>query len=472
MRETDFLVIGSGPSGALTAWELKKNNKDVIIIESGSYYNLNSCAPYSTKEMEQKYKYGGLSPTINNPRISYVEGSCAGGGSEINSGFYHRTPKKIISQWANENRIKDFSYSSIAEHFKVIEKEISVSHLPDGIEPARASLKLKEGADKLGWSNLEVPRWFKFDNKNNGTKQSMTETYLKWYMESNGEIIFNSMALKIKNQNKQWIVKYKDTLSGLISIIKTKYLFLCGGAISTPHLLKASGIKKNIGNTLQMHPTVKVVAEFDDVINFHNMGVPVHQVNEFSPQISFGCSISSKQHIALAMLDNKENLNRVNENWEKMAIYYAMIKPRGKGKIIKIPFFNDPIVWFGFHEEDLKLLSKGLSSMCKLLIEAGAKKIFPSIKNFGIIENKSDINLIPNKLPKTKTSLMTIHLFSSCPMGEDRSHCAVNSYGEVFNQNNLYVNDGSILPSAPGVNPQGSIMAIARRNVLHFLKNL
>ena len=42
--------------------------------------------------MEQKYKYGGLNPTINNPKVAYVEGSCVG-GSEVNSGFYHRTPK-------------------------------------------------------------------------------------------------------------------------------------------------------------------------------------------------------------------------------------------------------------------------------------------------------------------------------------------------------------------------------------------
>ena len=78
---------------------------------------------------------------------------------------------------------------------------------------------------------------------------------------------------------------------------------------------------KNIGNTLQMHPTVKAIAEFDEIINYKDMGVPVHQVKEFSPQISFGCSISSKAHLALAMLDNKKYLGLINSKWQNMAIY-------------------------------------------------------------------------------------------------------------------------------------------------------
>ena len=40
MKNTEILVIGSGPGGALTSWELKKNNRDVLLIESGSYYEL------------------------------------------------------------------------------------------------------------------------------------------------------------------------------------------------------------------------------------------------------------------------------------------------------------------------------------------------------------------------------------------------------------------------------------------------
>jgi choline dehydrogenase-like flavoprotein len=64
---------------------------------------------------------------------------------------------------------------------------------------------------------------------------------------------------------------------------------------------------------------------------------------------------------------------------------------------------------------------------------------------------------------------MTIHLFGSCPMGEDRSRCAANSFGKVYGPRNLYIADASLLCGPPGVNPQGSVMAIARRNVLNFL---
>jgi choline dehydrogenase-like flavoprotein len=67
---------------------------------------------------------------------------------------------------------------------------------------------------------------------------------------------------------------------------------------------------------------------------------------------------------------------------------------------------------------------------------------------------------------------MTIHLFSSCPMGERRDRCAVDSFGRVHGTPNLRVADASILCGPPGVNPQGTIMALARRNALHFLGKL
>jgi choline dehydrogenase-like flavoprotein len=80
-----------------------------------------------------------------------------------------------------------------------------------------------------------------------------------------------------------------------------------------------------------------------------------------------------------------------------------------------------------------------------------------------------DAERIPDVLPADRTSLMTIHLFSSCPMGEDRGLCAADSFGRVHGEEGLWIADASLLPGPPGVNPQGSLMAIVRRNVAQFL---
>jgi choline dehydrogenase-like flavoprotein len=54
-------------------------------------------------------------------------------------------------------------------------------------------------------------------------------------------------------------------------------------------------------------------------------------------------------------------------------------------------------------------------------------------------------------------------------MGEDRTRCVADSYGRVHGVTALRVNDASLLPNAPGINPQGTIMAIAARNCAEFL---
>ena len=51
------------------------------------------------------------------------------------------------------------------------------------------------------------------------------------------------------------------------------------------------------------------------------------------------------------------------------------------------------------------------------------------------------------------------------PIGENRKYCVANSYGRVFGQEGLFIADSSMLPTAPGVNPQGTIMALAMRNI-------
>ena len=64
---------------------------------------------------------------------------------------------------------------------------------------------------------------------------------------------------------------------------------------------------------------------------------------------------------------------------------------------------------------------------------------------------------------------MTVHLTSTVRIGENRDRTGADSFGRVWGYRNLRVNDASLLPDAPGVNPQGAIMAIAARNTDQFL---
>ena len=108
----------------------------------------------------------------------------------------------------------------------------------------------------------------------------------------------------------------------------------------------------------------------------------------------------------------------------------------------------------------------------QLLFAGGAKELYPTISGHPPIKNVDESLIYLKKdIPIDKASLLTIHIFSSCPMGENKSFCATNSFGKVHDFENLYINDASLFVDALGVNPQGTVMAIALRNINHYLSN-
>ncbi|RYF13616.1 MAG: hypothetical protein EOO30_20790 [Comamonadaceae bacterium] len=75
------------------------------------------------------------------------------------------------------------------------------------------------------------------------------------------------------------------------------------------------------------------------------------------------------------------------------------------------------------------------------------------------------------KIPLTSRSVLTSHPLGGCPMGETVQTGVVDEWGRVFRQAGagggfhpgLYIADGSVLPTALGVNPALTISAIALR---------
>lgn len=454
-----IIVVGSGPGGSITSLQLQKAGFDILLIERGGKYTRDTNKYYSYDEMLNKFNNAGLTFAYGSPFINYVEGSCFGGGSEVNSGLYHRLPIKILNNWKQEFGVK-YNENELNNIYTIIEKKLNVSFLQD--ESTLISKKLKIGSEKLGYKSQEIPRWIKYDGKKI-IKQSMSETYLREYLNLGGKVILNSTLIKIKKFNN--ILHLIIKTDNKVKTITAEKIFLCMGSIYSPYILLKSGIKRQVGNTLKLHPTFKFSSEFEEIINFSGMGIPVHQVKQFE-KISIGCSISKKEYIGISLIDSNKFTKL--RNWERMANYYIMVCPEGHGKVRKLPYFDSPFISFKMTKKDIINLKFGIKKLAEILFASGAIELYPSASYQKEIKKLNDLSPLLN-MRIGKYNLMTIHLFSSLRMGADKKKYALNPYGRLWDYNNIYVNDGSMLCDSPTVNPQGTIMALAQYNINHFI---
>jgi cholesterol oxidase len=63
---------------------------------------------------------------------------------------------------------------------------------------------------------------------------------------------------------------------------------------------------------------------------------------------------------------------------------------------------------------------------------------------------------------------ITVHPLGGCPMSDDPLTGVVDDLGKVYGYDGLYVLDGSIVPTALGVNPSKTIAALAERGAEHL----
>jgi len=468
VQRAQVVVVGSGPGGAVTACLLAEAGKDVLILEEGDFIPQESCRPFSVEEMGQKYRNGGLTVALGKTKVPYVEGCCVGGGSEINSGLYHRTPPDILERWRREFLVEGLLEEEMLPFFEANERDLGVTLMPGPASPA--SLKLHAGATLMGWRSQEVPRWFTYDAAGVGRRNSMTKLFIPRALKAGARLMPGTRVMNLRREGVGWRLQATGRNRKERIDLRADAVFVAGGAVQTPALLRRSGLAPRAGRSFSLHPTVKVAAEFSEEVNSVSAGVPVHQVKEFAPHYSFGGSVSSLPFLSLVMADHADHLPRLGKVWRQMAIYYCMVSGHMGGSVRPLPFFDDPLVQYAVSDADMASLAEGLKNLCLLLFAAGARMLYPSVPGLGPFGKREDLAMIPQRLPAGLANLMSLHLFSSCPMGENLDLCVVDSFGRVHGQDGLYVADASLLCSSPGVNPQGSIMAVVRRNAMEYLE--
>jgi choline dehydrogenase-like flavoprotein len=467
-QQADVVVVGSGAGGAPTAAILAQAGLHVVILEEGELVRQGEVVPFSLDQMDRQYRAGGVTAALGRPSIAYTEGCCAGGGTEINSGLYRRPPEEVLDRWRREHQLADLDSAELYEICDEVEAELSVQPLPG--PPTAASARLRDGAERLGWDHNEIPRWMAYAGRevSSGRRRSMTETYLPRAIAAGAQLAVGHRADRLvvdRTRNGEAVVTAAIVTDrrGVSTRIRCGTVVVCGGAIQTPALLQRSGLCRARGATLAAHPTVKLAARFDDEVNVPD-DVPVHQVTEFTPDLSFGGSASSPGLIALALSDHWALFGEAIEAWRQIAVYYAAITSEGRGRVVAVPGVRDPVVTYHLTRRDKDLLGRGLARLALVLLEAGATAVYPSYRGAPVVRSRRDLAAMHGTFATGRASVMTVHLCSTVPMGGDPHRSATTGDGLVHGTANVYVNDAALLPDAPGVNPQASVMAVAIRN--------
>lgn len=467
--DTEILVVGSGAGGAVTAAALAAAGRAVLVVEEGPWVDPDAMEPFSLPEQEAKYRHHGLSPALGNPVIAYVEGRCVGGSTEINSGLFPRLPHDLAAEWRTTYDIDEFGIDLLDRYADQLEAELGVSRLP-GAPPA-SSAALERGATKLGWRSVEFPRVFRYDDAGRGTKQTMTRTKLPTAIAAGARVIPDCRVERLVRRGDRIVAsrcRRAHRGGGVERLtISAEHTFVCGGAIQTPALLQRSGVRRGIGSGLKLHPTIKIAARFPHPVDHGD--VPMHRVTEFAPNLTIGGSMSRRGHVAMALAETGVPFAGALENWENVAVYYAAIRSEGRGRVVALPGLRAPLVTYWLTQNDMSRLARGLVHLGELLLAAGATELYPSVVGGPVARRLDDLGQWWDRVTARRANLMTVHLTSTVRMGENRRRSGGDSFGRIWGYRNLRVNDASLLPDAPGVNPQSAIMTIAARNCDQFL---
>ncbi|MEZ5255325.1 MAG: GMC family oxidoreductase [Ilumatobacteraceae bacterium] len=195
----------------------------------------------------------------------------------------------------------------------------------------------------------------------------------------------------------------------------------------------------------------------------------MHQVKEFAPGLSFGGSASNPGLVALAFSDGWRDFlggrravaehRRVLRRHQQRGSRTGGQRARDAGPACDVPV-----------DRSGPSAARQLGRLAHTMLAAGAEEVYPSFRGAPPVRTAADLAAMNQGVRRVLASIMTVHLCSTVPMGERTDRCGADSFGRVHGYDNLRVNDASLLPDAPGVNPQGSIMAIAIRNIRRFLE--
>ncbi|KAL4891576.1 hypothetical protein BDV59DRAFT_66050 [Aspergillus ambiguus] len=507
--ETDVVIVGSGCGGGVTAKNLAEAGHKVIVVEK-SYQYSSRHFPMGFNEGLNSLFEAGAATSTDDGTMGIFAGSTWGGGGTVNWSASLQTQGYVRQEWANGG-LPFFTSLEFQRCLDRVCDRMGVS--ADHQNHNHQNRMLLEGARKLGYAANPVPQ------NTGGTehycghctmgchstgKKGPTESWLADASNAGATFMEGFRAEKVLFKNTKggqvasgvegtWTSR--DSYLGLSGegarkrkvIIKAKKVVVSCGSLQSPLLLLRSGLKNSqIGRNLHLHPVVLAASIFDEETRPWEGACLTTVVNELEDMDGKGHGVKIECVTMLPPaflpafgwrdgLDYKKFVAKLPH----MSGFITLTKDRDPGRVYPDPVDGRCRVDYTVSQYDRKHILEAIAASAKIAYISGAKEFHTSYRDMPpfirpVDANADDAEGINNAalqswlaelrrktLDPERTLFACAHQMGSCRMGKSPRSSVVDADCQVWGTKGLYVMDASVFPSASGVNPMITNMAIA-----------
>ena len=503
----DYCIVGVGAGGGVLAQRLAKAGFQVVAFDAGAFWDTERDW-VSDENGSHKLYWNDLRITGGKDPLSFGEnnsGKGVGGSTVHWAAFAPRFHPSDFRVHSEDGVAVDWpiSYEELKPYYELLEREIPVAGpayfpwgdphgYPYGPHPmGGVGNVLVQGCTRLGIRSCAggpvailsgsrgnrphcIYRGFCIQGCKVGAKASTLITHVPEALNYGAEIRDLSMVSRIsmKDSHRADGVFYFDA-NGHEHFQRAKAVVVCGYAIETPRLLlnsKCPGHENGLANSsdtvgryLMAQAGNVILGRFESLIRMYK-APPAHALSEefyeTDPKRGFarGFAIQTVGPLPIAfakqMMTAKGawgwGLRRVlmdYNHWAALGLLGEILPwPENRVQLAKEKDqFGIPVahITFNLHDNDKKLIEYGKKKVMDVMWAAGAEEVVQESRY--------------------------AHLVGAARMGDDPEKSVVDRYGRTHDVANLFVCDGSTLPTQGSANPGLTIQALAARTADYLI---
>ena len=473
--ECDVCVVGSGAGGGVAAAVLAQAGLDVVVLEAGGYWSERDFDGAERTSLRRLYRGGGASAT-DDQGVSLIAGACLGGGTVVNYTTSFRTPDDVLAEWEGLG----FPSADLGPSLDAVCERLGVN--TDHNLPSRRDETLARGLEALGWHVEPMPRNVRDCEQGVlcgscgygcpiGAKQSTLRTWLEDAAAAGARIVVGAKAERVYVE--------KGAAAGVDAgavQVRAKAVVAAAGALETPALLLRSGLTNpNLGRGLRLHPATAVFGIFGQEIRPWEGTLQALYSDQFRfLEGGYGVKYETVPlHPALLSAalpwEDGEQHARLMARLPRLSLIAVIPRDSGAGRV-RLGRDGETIATYSLGGDDSRRLAAGIDGAGRVMAAAGAREIFTAHARFQPWADGFPAEAY--RFGPGRGSLYSFHIMGSARMGASPETSAADPSGETWDVRNLVVADGSVFPTASGVNPMITIEAIARLNARRLAAKL